>query len=214
MKRVATYIICICLLFSPKGRVSAESQYVVKNGDTLWNIALINGIELFSIIKSNPQITNPHLIFPGQIITVPNLKKTENTESLSPNERSLLMLTNSKRTNARLKPLKVDFSLINAARKKSIDMLEKGYVSHISPTYGDSRNMLKTFQIPFEKVRESIGAGNGSAEEIFSIWMNSSVNQAILLDKQSTHIGVGYAEGGLHGHYWTVLIIQRDEGGS
>ncbi|MEH7122991.1 LysM peptidoglycan-binding domain-containing protein [Bacillus sp. JJ1532] len=216
MKRIIKYFICLCLFlyYAPMGNAEAETQYVVNRGDTLWKIALINGIELKTIIQSNPQVSNPHLIFPGQIITIPDLKRIEKRISLSSSERSLLELTNTKRANAGLKPLIVDYNLTKAARRKALDMMEKEYVSHISPSYGDSSNMLKAFQIPFEKVQESIGAGYSSPEKIFTLWMNSSVNQSKLLDKLSTHIGVGHAEGGLHGHYWTVLIIQRVEGGS
>ena len=216
MKRTIKYFICLylCLYYAPMSEARAETQYVVNRGDTLWKIALINGVELKSIIQSNPQILNPHLIFPGQKITIPNLKRIEKGNSLSPPERSLLELTNSKRANAGLKPLIVDDSLTIAARQKAFDMMEKEYVSHISPSYGDSTNMLKTLRIPFEKVQENIGAGYSSPEKIITLWMNSSVNQPKLLDKLSTHIGVGHAEGGLHGHYWTVLIIQRAEGGS
>ncbi|WNS77047.1 SafA/ExsA family spore coat assembly protein [Bacillus sp. DTU_2020_1000418_1_SI_GHA_SEK_038] len=216
MKRIIKYFICLCLwlYISPATKADAESQYVVNSGDTLWKIALYNGVELITIIQSNPQVSNPHLIFPGQKITIPARKKVEKGIILSASEKSLLELTNMKRANAGLKPLIVDYSLTKAARKKALDMMENEYVSHISPRYGDSTTMLKSFQIPFEKARESIGAGFSSPEKIFTLWMNSAVNQSNLLDKLSTHIGVGHAEGGLHGHYWTVLIIQRDEGGS
>ena len=216
MKRVVHYFICLCfcLYFSPISKADAESQYIVSRGDTLWKIALNKGVELNTLIQSNPQVSNPHLIFPGQKITVPGLKNAEKGITLSISEKSLLELTNKKRINVGLKPLIVDYSLTKAARQKALDMMKNEYVSHISPSYGDSTNMLNTFQIPFEKVRESIGAGYSSPEKIFNIWMNSAVNQSNLLDKLSTHIGIGYAEGGLHGHYWTVLIIQRVEGGS
>lgn len=214
MKRIAIYIIFGYLFFSSISRVAAETEYIVKQGDTLWKIAIKNGMELDTIIQSNLQVSNPHLIFPGQKIYIPSETRIgKNVSLLSHSEKTLLELTNAKRMHSGLKPLKFDHLLSKAAKQKSIDMMEKGYVSHISPSYGNSTDMLKMFQIPFEKVSENIGAGYKLPEEVLSLWMNSSVNQANVLDQMSTHIGVGHAEGGIHGDYWTMLIIKKVEGG-
>ena len=45
--------------------------YTVRAGDTLFNIANRFGIPLDCLIRFNPQITNPNLIFPGQVICIP-----------------------------------------------------------------------------------------------------------------------------------------------
>lgn len=63
----------------PTGRSSApnqtgsqgNSQYVVRRGDTLSEIAARNGIDLGRLIKANVQIQNPNRIYPGQVINVP-----------------------------------------------------------------------------------------------------------------------------------------------
>lgn len=47
------------------------STYTVKSGDTLWAIARENGISLVSLEAANPQIVNPNLIYPGNIVTIP-----------------------------------------------------------------------------------------------------------------------------------------------
>jgi spore coat assembly protein SafA len=49
----------------------AGSQYVVRRGDTLSEIAARNGIDLARLIKANTQIQNPNLIYPGQVINLP-----------------------------------------------------------------------------------------------------------------------------------------------
>ncbi|MBY0120829.1 LysM peptidoglycan-binding domain-containing protein [Bacillus sp. S/N-304-OC-R1] len=214
MKRLFIFIISLWIYISSGLNIYADTIYTVKRGDTLWKIALHFGTGLRRIIQHNPQISDPNIIFPGQIITIPGASRKDNITSLSSHEKDLLELMNRKRQDHGLKPLILDLSLAKAAREKSNDMMEYQYVSHISPSYGDSINMLKTFRIPFNKVKESIGAGYGSPEEIFSLWMNSTENQSNMLDNLSTHIGIGYVTGGLHGHYWTILIIQRNEGGS
>lgn len=45
--------------------------YTVRRGDTLGNIAKAYGVSLGSVIAANPQIWNPSLIYPGQVITIP-----------------------------------------------------------------------------------------------------------------------------------------------
>lgn len=45
--------------------------YMVKKGDTLFEIAKMNGISLAALIMANPQIPDPNLIYPGQTICVP-----------------------------------------------------------------------------------------------------------------------------------------------
>lgn len=47
------------------------AYYTVKRGDTLGNIAIAYGVSLGSLITANPQIWNPSLIYPGQIINIP-----------------------------------------------------------------------------------------------------------------------------------------------
>ncbi len=45
--------------------------YVVQSGDTMSGIAQKFGVTLAALEAANPQITNPDLIFPGQVLTIP-----------------------------------------------------------------------------------------------------------------------------------------------
>jgi LysM repeat protein len=49
----------------------AVETYVVEPGDTLSGIAERFGVSLGALEAANPQITNPDLIFPGQVIRIP-----------------------------------------------------------------------------------------------------------------------------------------------
>lgn len=48
----------------------SATDYVVKSGDTLWGIANAYGLSLARLLQLNPQIGNPNLIFPGQVVHV------------------------------------------------------------------------------------------------------------------------------------------------
>ncbi len=45
--------------------------YTVRPGDTLFEIARANNISLMALIAANPQIPDPNLIYPGQVICLP-----------------------------------------------------------------------------------------------------------------------------------------------
>jgi len=45
--------------------------YTVQSGDTMFNIARRFGVTLDALKAANPQIANPDLIFPGQVLCVP-----------------------------------------------------------------------------------------------------------------------------------------------
>lgn len=53
--------------FCPQGQL-----YTVVAGDTMFFIAQRFGVSLSALLAANPQITNPDLIFPGQVICLPS----------------------------------------------------------------------------------------------------------------------------------------------
>lgn len=172
----------------------------------MWNISVKYDLRLEKLISSNPQLENPNLIYPGEAIFLPGT----NHIPLSQKEQ-LLNIVNNERIKSGLHPFRFDPNLEKVAEKKAIDMREHQYVGHKSPTYGNPKEMVRSFHIPARSVQENLGAGEASAKEIFKTWMNSQIHRQNLLEKRTTHIGIGYAEGGLHGHYWTILFIEKEE---
>jgi len=55
------------------------TRYTVQPGDTMFTIARRFGVSLDALIAANPQISNPNLIFPGQIICIPQQQCPPNT---------------------------------------------------------------------------------------------------------------------------------------
>lgn len=61
----------LCVAFALFGLSSA---YVVKNGDTMWDLSakeLRDPFKWTALWQNNPAIKNPHLIFPGDVIQLP-----------------------------------------------------------------------------------------------------------------------------------------------
>ncbi|MBT2687899.1 LysM peptidoglycan-binding domain-containing protein [Bacillus sp. ISL-47] len=210
-KRTISLALFIFLLAS--GPAAAITEYKVEKGDTLWKIGVKFNKDLNDIINSNPHIKNPDFIYPRQIVLIPGQTGRSGTPKIAADERTIWELANDERKQKGLKPLVMDSMLTGVAKQKSQDMMKFEYVSHNSPTYGNPTKMLRNQQISFLTVKENIGAGYRSADEMFSAWMNSSIHRANILDKKATHIGVGYVKGGLHGHYWTIFIVEKNEGG-
>jgi len=56
--------------------VPVGGTYIVQRGDSLREIALRYGISVYTLIAVNPQIPNPNLIYPGQVINLPAVVAT------------------------------------------------------------------------------------------------------------------------------------------
>lgn len=58
-------------LFPPGRPPAGRFLYVVQPGDTLAAIAQRLGVDLTTLLHANPQIADPDVIFPGQVLFVP-----------------------------------------------------------------------------------------------------------------------------------------------
>lgn len=202
MKKIFSIFIAF-LAFMPLHSASAATQHTVKWGDTMWKIAARYQVGVSEILSSNPQIQNPDMIYPGQTINVPDLGEIKQFE------QKVVQLTNQERAKYGLKPLVSDWELARVARYKSDDMRDKNYFSHTSPTYGSPFDMIKNFGITYRSAGENIAAGQKTPEEVVQAWMNSSGHRANILNKDFTHIGIGYSKGGSYGVYWTQMFMSK-----
>lgn len=194
-----TILICISIFSSVTIVTQASSVYTVVKGDSLWKISVKYKIGLDEIIAANSQIKNPALIYPGQIINIPQL----DTGVLS-FEEEVIRLVNERRKEAGLTELKTDWELSRIARYKSQDMRQNGYFSHTSPTYGTPFEMIKAFGLSYKTAGENIAYGQRTPQEVMNAWMNSPGHRANILNAGFTRIGVGYEP---NGNYWTQMFI-------
>lgn len=173
--------------------------HTVIKGESLWLIAKKYQVGLGEIIAANPQIKNPDLIYPKQIIEVPLLEK-----GILDYEAEVIRLTNLKRTQSGLSALKTNWELSRVARYKSQDMHDRKYFSHTSPTYGSPFEMMKKFNIKYSSAGENIAKGQKTPAAVVEAWWNSPGHKANILNASFKQIGVGYVA---DGSYWTQMFI-------
>ena len=194
--------LCMALLMILACTVSASAAtrtHTVEKGDTMWKLAVKYQIGTSEIIQANPQISNPNLIYPGQVLTIPQLDPT-----VSNYEKEVIRLVNEQRTRNGLQPLRENWELSRVARYKSQDMVDNHYFSHTSPTYGSPFQMMHSFGLTYRTAGENIAYGQRTPQEVVNAWMNSSGHRANILNASFTQIGVGYVA---NGHYWTQMFI-------
>ena len=64
--------VCVPISAPPPSQCPPNTfPYTVQPGDGMFSIAQRFGVSLNALIAANPQIPNPNLIFPGQIVCVP-----------------------------------------------------------------------------------------------------------------------------------------------
>ena len=200
VKKVTLLCIALLMALACSLSVSAVSlSHTVVPGDTMWKLAVKYQIGTSEIISANPQISNPDLIYPGQVLTIPQLDS-----SVTAFEAEVIRLVNQIRTQNGLKPLTANWELSRVARYKSQDMVENRYFSHTSPTYGSPFQMIRAFGLSYRTAGENIAYGYRTPQAVVDAWMNSSGHRANILNASYTQIGVGYVPSG---HYWTQMFI-------
>ncbi|KHE72106.1 CAP domain-containing protein [Halobacillus sp. BBL2006] len=116
----------------------------------------------------------------------------------------VIKLTNQAREKNGLKPLKNSADVGEVAQTKAEDMSDNKYFSHTSPTYGTPFDMLKEFGVDYRTAAENIAAGQQTPDQVVKGWLNSPGHRKNIMNKNMTHIGVGFAK---DGQYWTQMFI-------
>ncbi|SHI51101.1 CAP domain-containing protein [Lutispora thermophila] len=114
------------------------------------------------------------------------------TGVMTAEEKKILELCNAERAKVGAPALKANNDLTKLARMKSKDMVDKGYFSHQSPTYGSPFDMMKNYGISYMYAGENL-AQNTTAEKAFQAWMNSEGHRKNILNPNFTELGVGIA---------------------
>ena len=191
---------CMALLLASVFALPASAlSHTVVKGDTMWKVAARYQVGTREVIDANPQISNPNLIYPGQVLNIPQVNS-----SVLAYENEVIRLVNEIRKENGLKALTANWELSRVARYKSQDMVDNRYFSHTSPVYGSPFQMIRAFGLSFRTAGENIAYGQRTPQAVVNAWMNSSGHRANILNGSYTQIGVGYVASG---HYWTQMFI-------
>lgn len=199
MKKKITSTVLAMALVLVMATPAFAATHTVAAGDTMWKLAVKYQVGTSEIISANPQIRNPNLIYPGDVLTIPELDS-----SVRAYEQEVIRLVNVERAKYGLSPLTEDWELSRVARYKSQDMHDRRYFDHNSPTYGTPFQMMKAFGLTYRSAGENIAMGYRTPQAVVTGWMNSSGHRANILNSSYKKIGVGYVA---DGNYWTQQFI-------
>ena len=175
------------------------ASHTVQSGDTMWKLAVQYQVGTSEIIDANPQVVNPDLIYPGDVLTIP-----ETDAAVRACEQEVVRLVNAERAKYGLAALEEDWELSRVARYKSQDMHDERYFSHTSPTYGTPFEMIRAFGLSYRAAGENIAVGYATPAAVVAGWMASEGHRANILSSSYTKIGVGYVA---DGSYWTQQFV-------
>lgn len=199
MKKLFTMLLAAAAAMALSVPALAAQTHTVQRGDTMWRLAVRYEVGTSEIIDANPQIADPNLIYPGDVLMIPTTD-----EAVRAYEREVIRLVNAERTQRGLVPLTENWELSRVARWKSQDMKDARYFSHTSPTYGTPFQMIRAFGLSYRSAGENIAMGYATPAAVVEGWMNSAGHCANILNASYTQIGVGYVASG---HYWTQMFI-------
>ncbi len=203
MKKFLAIIAATVLFCSVETTAFAQgTTYTVVPGDSLWKISVKYQTGTSELIKANPQIKNPSMIFVGQKVNIPEAAPLQSYET------EVIRLINIERTKRGLSALTTNWQLSRVARYKSQDMINKNYFSHTSPTYGSPFNMMENFGLKFSAAGENIAYGQRTPQEVVTAWMNSPGHRANILSAAYTQTGVGAAKKANGTLYWTQMFMK------
>ena len=130
----------------------------------------------------------------------------------------LATLINRARVARGLLPLARASALDTAAQTHSADMVAHNYLDHTGSDSSTPQERAERagYQVPRQSawiVVEVISAISDDPAGPLDWWLNESpeVHGKVLTDPRWREMGVGYAEGGEYGHYWTVLVGCRPD---
>jgi len=119
----------------------------------------------------------------------------------------IIELTNQKRMENGLLPLKVNNKLSQAARKKAADMFALNYWAHISPRGITPWQFIKESGYFYLYAGENLARDFATSEGVVNAWMASPTHKANILNNKYQEIGVAVVNGVLQDEQ-TTLVVQ------
>lgn len=118
----------------------------------------------------------------------------------------VLRLTNQKRQEAGLPPLKLDPVLNQAAKNKGEDMLAKDYWAHVSPDGVEPWKFFLDSGYKYRYAGENLARDFSNASSAVDAWMASPSHRENMLSSKYEDIGIAVVEGDLAGVDTTIIV--------
>lgn len=128
-------------------------------------------------------------------------------------DRQMLVLVNTERTRAGLRPVILSQKLDTAADQYADRMATGDFFAEVDPRTGDNvGDRARDEGYDWTEIRELIAGGQTTAAKVFEDWFESARGKATILSRNVTHLGVGYRflandPGQVKAkHYWSLVL--------
>jgi uncharacterized protein YkwD len=144
----------------------------------------------------------------GNIVIIQGAAQTKPMEQ-TPDEITILELTNKERKAKDLPALELSAALSKIARAHSENMARQRKMEHKLDDK-EPKDRVKDAGYKFSKVAENIGMGEKGAQlpQIMKAWMNSEGHRKSILSAEFSEIGVGIARGKAGDFYITQVFAK------
>ena len=132
-------------------------------------------------------------------------------ENLRDMAKRVFEAINNQREHAGAAHLIWSESLADAAREQSVNMMQRGFFSHVDPMRGDLVARLQARGIPWLRCGENLFTEKGHIEPVWTAvveWMHSPGHKQNLLQPEFTHSGVGIARSSEARYYMTQIFTR------
>ncbi len=122
------------------------------------------------------------------------------------NPDEVVALVNEYRNKKGLDSLTVDEKLVEAARLKAQDMLNKDYWDHYGPNGESPWNFIHDTGYEYNKAGENLAKGYSDVYRMNQAWLDSPTHERNISNKKFTEIGVAVVDGKLGGKNVTLVV--------
>lgn len=126
------------------------------------------------------------------------------TSNLTPS--AIVQLTNDARASNKVKSLKTNSKLTNAASLKAKDMLSKGYFAHVSPQKVTPWYWVNKAGYKYTSAGENLAMDFVTAEDVTQAWLKSPSHRKNLLNSRYVDIGVAVSSGKIDNMNTTIVV--------
>ena len=123
--------------------------------------------------------------------TTPNYTMPGIPVGLTADEVRVFEMINEFRIQNGQPPVKINMQVVELARMKAQDMVDKNYFAHVSPTYGTAGQMLTAAGIKYNRVGENLSSAGTASQAQVQLMYSTKGHREIMLRPQYNEVGIG-----------------------